>query len=61
MMIVLGTIIGFGIFHIWNKRYGKKKAKVKIEYENAIIYLVSAMLGRLLLYNWRFLVKLFYF
>ena len=61
MMNVLGTIIGFGIFYIWNKLHGRKKTKVKIEYENAIIYLVSAMLGRLLFYNWRFLVKLFYF
>ena len=61
MMNVLGTIVGFGIFHIWNKLFGRKKAKVKIECENAIIYLVSAMLGRLLLYNWRFLVRLFYF
>lgn len=61
MMNTLGTIAGFGILHIWNKLYSIKKVKVKIEYENVIIYLVSAMLGRLLFYNWRFLVKLFYF
>ena len=61
MMNALGTIVGFGIFHIWNKRFSKKKTKAKLKYENVIIYLVSAMLGRLIFYNWRFLVKLFYF
>lgn len=58
MMNVLGTLIGFGIFYIWNKRFSRRKTKLKLECEDAIIYLVFAALGRLLLYNWRFWVSI---
>lgn len=60
IMNVLGTIVGFGIWHIWNKKNNRKRIRIKLKYENAAIYLFLSMMGRLLFYNWRFLVKLFY-
>lgn len=60
LMNVLGTLLGFGILYIWNKkRCGTKRTKMKLEYEYTAIYLIFAMIGRLLFYNWRFLVKIF--
>lgn len=60
LMNVLGTLLGFGILYIWNKkRCGTKRTKMKLEYEYAAIYLIFAIIGRLLFYNWRFLVKIF--
>lgn len=60
LMNVLGTILGFGILYIWNKkRCAAKRTRVKLKYENAGIYLIFTMIGRFLFYNWRFLVKIF--
>lgn len=62
LMNALGTLLGFGILYIWNKkRCGTKRTKMKLGYEYAAIYLILAMIGRLLFYNWRFLVKIFFY
>lgn len=62
LMNVLGTLLGFGILFIWNrKRCGTKRIIKKLEYEYVEVYLIFAMMGRLLFYNWRFLVKIFFY
>lgn len=59
MMNTLGTVIGYGIWLLYQRVFGRKK-KTSLSSKEPIAYISLAILGIFLLCNIRFFLKLFY-
>ncbi|PWJ51713.1 Glycopeptide antibiotics resistance protein [Faecalicatena contorta] len=56
LMNVLGTILGFSIWLIFNKLFKSKPKDINVLKDEPLVYLVLSVLGTFLLYNWRWLL-----
>ena len=53
MMNVLGTILGYCLWLLFNKIFKTKPRELYVFRDESLIYLCLAVLGTFLLYNWR--------
>lgn len=53
LMNVLGAILGFGIWLLFNKLFKSKPKDVNVFRDEPLIYLLLSVLGTFFLYNWR--------
>lgn len=56
LMNVLGTILGFSIWLIFNRLFKSKSKDINVLKDEPLVYLVLSVLGTFLLYNWRWLL-----
>lgn len=56
LMNVLGTILGFGIWFIFNKLFKTRDKYINMLMDDPLIYLLLSVLGIFLLYNWRWFI-----
>lgn len=58
-MNVLGTVIGFGIWYLFNKWFKTKPKEANVFPDKPLLYLALTVLGTILLNNWRLTVALY--
>lgn len=56
LMNVLGTILGFGIWLIFNKLFKTRDKDINMLMDDPLIYVLLSVLGIFLLYNWRWFI-----
>lgn len=58
LMNVLGAILGFSTWLIFNKLFKSKPKHVNVFKDEPLVYLFLSVLGTFLLYNWRWVLTL---